>query len=157
LIVVLVVVGALVALSWPRGTRQDGVHVVDVTRPIAAAKQDAGFPLLSPVGLSHRWRPTSTQFTAAGPSSGASFRIGYVTPASQYAEFLESNDAPEAVAAQYGPLTVDGTATVNGSAWQQYRTNNNRILLRKTIGSVTVIVTGAASTGELVELASSLR
>jgi hypothetical protein len=156
LIPLLVVVGVVVAFSWPRGRHADGVHVIDVSAPIAAAKQDAGFTT-APAGLSDRWRPTSTKFVAAGPSNGASFRIGYVTPSGTYAEFLESNDAPEAVAAQYGPLGVDGSANVNGAQWQQFRTKDDQILLRATVGKVTLIVTGSAPINELTELAGSLR
>ncbi len=157
LIPLLALVGLLVALTWPRGTQPDGVNVVDTAGPIAAAKQQAGFVPLTPSGLSDRWRATSTQFTARGPSNGASFRIGYVTPESQYAEFLESDDAPPAVAAQYGALTEDGTATVNGARWSKFRTKNDRLLLSHRAGGVTVVVTGAASQAELIELASSLR
>ena len=156
LIPLLVVVGVVVAFSWPRGQHSDGIHVVDVSAPIAAAKHDAGFTT-APAGLSDRWRPTSTKFVAAGLSSGASFRIGYVTPSGKCAEFLESNDAPEAVAAQYGPLGVDGTANVNRAQWQQFRTNDDQILLRTTVGKVTLIVTGSAPISELTELAGSLR
>jgi hypothetical protein len=60
------------------------------------------------------------------------------------------------VAAHYGPLTTDGTASVGGVDWQRYRTSSDRLLLRHTTGAVTVIVTGSASQAELVELAGSL-
>jgi hypothetical protein len=156
LIPLLVVVGVVVAFSWPRGQHADGIHVVGVAAPIADAERIAGFTM-APTGLNDRWRPTSTKFVAAGPSNGASFRIGYVTPSNKYAEFLESNDAPEAAAAQYGPLGVDGSANVNGAQWQQYRTNEDQVLLRTTVGKVTLIVTGSAPMNELVELAGSLR
>lgn len=156
LIPLLAIVGLLVLLSWPRGQHAGGVHVVDVAGPIAAARQQAGFTVLAPTGLPAGWRPTSTDLTPSGPSSGASFRIGYVTPAGKYAEFLEGNDQPDAVAAQYGPLAVDGTATVASTSWQQYRTSDGRQLLRHTTGKVTVIVTGSAGAAELTELAGSL-
>lgn len=157
LIPLLVIVGLLVLFSWPRAQRPDGVHVVDVAGPIAAARQQAGFPLLVPSGLNDRWRPTSTEFQVAGPSSGASFRIGYVTPAGQYAEFLEGDDAPDAVAAQYGPLSAAGTVTVGTVPWSQYRTGSGHRLLRHTSGTVTTIVTGTAGQDELSQLAGSLR
>jgi hypothetical protein len=142
---------------WPRGSSVDGVHTVDVAAPVAAAKQQSGFAVLAPQGLSDQWRPTSTRLLPKGPSNGASFRIGYVSPSGKYAEFVESNDAPDAVAAEYGPLAVEGTALVNGTSWQQYRTHDDRRLLRHTMARVTVIVTGSASQVELIELARSLR
>jgi hypothetical protein len=157
LIPLLVIVALLVIFTWPRGQHADGVHVIDTSAAIATAKQQAGFAVTAPAGLSDRWRPTSTNFLPAGPSSGASFRIGFVTPAGQYAEFFESDDAPDAVAAQYGPLSGDGTATVGSGSWDQYRTGEGHRLLRHTAGKVTTIVTGTASAAELTELAASLR
>lgn len=157
LVPLLVVVGLLVLFTWPRGQVSDGVHVVDTKGPIATARQQAGFPLLAPTGLSSDWRATSTEFVPAGPDSAATFRIGYVSPNGQYAEFLEGGDAPDAVAAQYGPLSVDGTATIAGAVWQRYQTANSRRLLRHTVGKVTVVVTGSAPQAELEQLAASLR
>jgi hypothetical protein len=155
LVPLLVVVGIVVAFTWPRGQHADGVHVVDVTAPIAAAKRDAGLTL-APAGLSQQWRPTSTKLVAAGPANGASFRIGYVSPSGRYAEFLESNDAPAAVAATYGPLSTVGKVQVGGSSWEQYQTQDGHPLLRTTVGNLTVIVTGSAAMNELVEFASSV-
>jgi hypothetical protein len=156
LIPILLLVGALVA--WQRLGEPDssGIHVVDTAVPIAAARQQAGFALLVPSGLSERWRPTSTEFTPAGQYSAASFRIGYVTPAGRYAEFLESDGPPEAVAAPYGVLTDRGPAELAGAGWRTFRTDGDRTLLRRTVGRVTVIVTGNAAMPELTELAESL-
>jgi hypothetical protein len=157
LIVLLIVVGAAVILVWPRGSTNEGVKVIDVSAPIESARQQAGFPVVAPAGLPPGWRPTSTDFTPAGPASPASFRIGYVSPRNQYAEFLESNDAADAVAAQYGPLSSDGNVAVNGASWTSFRTDNGRQLIRHQTGTVTVIVTGSADTTELIQLAGSLR
>lgn len=157
LIPLLVLIALITYLTWPSADRPDGVHVVDTVAPIAAAQQQAGFTVVAPHGLSAQWRPTSTELIPAGASSGASFRIGYVTPAGQYAEFLEGDDSPDAVAAQYGPLSTDGTVAVNGADWSQYRTSSGHRLLRHTTGNVTTIVTGTATQPELVELAGSLR
>ncbi|HEV2886220.1 MAG TPA: DUF4245 domain-containing protein [Jatrophihabitans sp.] len=157
LIPLLVIVGLVVLLNRPGGQGSDGVHVIDPGPAIAAARQQAGFPVLAPSGLSERWRPTSTELIPAGPAEAASFRIGYVSPAGRYAELFQSADAPDAVAAHYGPLVTDGTASVGGVGWQRYRTPADRLLLRHTLGKVTVIVTGSASQPELVELAGSVR
>ncbi|MDQ1731163.1 MAG: hypothetical protein QOK10_1322 [Pseudonocardiales bacterium] len=156
LIPLLVIVGLLVFLVWPRGQHSDGVHVVDTAGPIAAARQQAGFTILTPSGLPTGWRATSTEFTPAAASSKASFRIGYVSPKGQYAEFIESNDPADALAAQYGPLATDTAVMVNGSSWEGFRRDNNRQLIRRTMNGVTVVVTGSAEQGELVQLAGSL-
>jgi hypothetical protein len=157
LIPLLVIVGLVVLLNRPSGQGSDGVHVIDPGPAITAARQQACFAVLAPSGLSARWRATSTELLPAGPSEAASFRIGYVSPAGQYAELFQSADAPDAVAAHYGPLVADGSASVGGVGWQRYRTSSGRPLLRHTTGTVTVIVTGSASQAELVELAGSLR
>lgn len=52
---------------------------------------------------------------------------------------------------------MDGTATIAGAVWQQYQTANSRRLLRRTVGKVTVVVTGSAPQAELEQLAASLR
>ena len=156
LLPLLVLVGLLVLLTWPRPPRSDGVHVIDPGPAIAAARAQVGFPLTVPVGLSDRWRPTSTQLQPAGPASGASFRIRYVSPGGQYAELLEGGDAPDAVAAQYGPLTADGMVSIAGMDWARYRTGDGHPLLRQTTGQRTIIVSGTAQLSELEQLAGSL-
>jgi hypothetical protein len=112
--------------------------------------------LLVPTGLPGGWRPTSTEFVPAAQYSAASFRIGYVTPAGKYAEFLESNGPAAAVAAPYGVLTDRGATSIGGIGWQRFSTAENRTLLRTTRGAVTVIVTGNAPDAELTTLADAL-
>ncbi|HST47155.1 DUF4245 family protein [Jatrophihabitans sp.] len=157
LIPLLVIVGLVVLLNRPAGQGSDGVHVIDPGPAIAAARQQSGFAVLVPTGLPAGWRPTSSELVPAEPAAPAGLRIGYVSPAGKYAELFESPDAPEAVAARYGPLTTDGTAPVAGASWQRYQTSAGRLLLRHTVGTVTAVVTGSASQAELVELAGSLR
>lgn len=156
LIPLLVVVGLLVLWQRLGQPTSDGVHEVDPAGPIAAARQQAGFPVQVPTGLGSGWRPTSTECVPASTAAAASFRIGYVTPAGKYAEFLESDDAPDAVAAQYGPLSADGSTPVGSSTWTRFRTSDDKTLLRHTTGTVTALVTGNAGLTELVELAGSL-
>jgi hypothetical protein len=156
LIPILVLVFGLVAWQRLAEPTSNGVHVVDTAAPIAAAQQQAGFPLLLPFDLPGGWRPTSTEFVRAAQYSAASFRIGYVTPAGKYAEFLESNGAPDAVVAPYGVLTDRGADEIAGISWQVFRTHDNHLVLRATRGTVTVAVTGNAAMSELTTLAKSL-
>jgi hypothetical protein len=157
LIPLVVLVGIAVFIGWPRTGTSDGVHVIDISGPIAAARQQEGFPILAPTGLSSGWRATSTDLTAAGPTAPAGFRIGFVSPKGRYAELFESNGAPQAVESLYGPLTSNYPLTVNGVQWQGFLTSSNRQLIEHTTGSVTVIVTGSADNNELIALAGSLR
>ncbi|HEX8081888.1 MAG TPA: DUF4245 domain-containing protein [Jatrophihabitans sp.] len=156
LIPLLAIAALLVVFSWPHNQDTDGVRVIDPGPAIAAARQQAGFTVLVPSGLGERWRPTSTELVPGDPAGSASFRIGYVSPAGRYAELLQSADAPDAVAAQYGPLVPDGATSIDGVSWQQYQTTAGRRLLRHTFGKVTVIVTGSAEQPELAELATSV-
>ena len=132
------------------------MHVVDPGPAIAAARQQTGFAVLAPSGLAERWRPTSAELVPAEPSAPAGLRIGYVSPAGKYAELFESPDAPEAVAAHYGPLTADGTVAVGATGWQRYRTGHGPAAAAPHLGTVTAIVTGSAAQAELVELAGAL-
>ncbi len=157
LIPLLVIVGLVVLLNRPAQQGGDGVHVVDPGPAIAAARQQSGFAVLAPTGLPGGWRPTSSELVPAEPAAPAGLRIGYVSPSGKYAELFESPDAPEAVAARYGPLSTDGTAQVGTVAWQRYQTPDGRLLLRHTVGTVTALVTGSAPLAEMVELAGSLR
>ncbi|MFL6160745.1 MAG: DUF4245 domain-containing protein [Jatrophihabitantaceae bacterium] len=156
LLPILLVVGVLVAWQRLGEPHSNGIHVVDTAAPVAAARQQAGFELLLPSGLTDRWRPTSTEFTPAAQYSAASFRIGYVTPADRYAEFTESDGPPDAVAAPYGVLTDRGPVVIAGASWRGFQTTDNRMLLRRTVGKVTVIVTGNAPVAELNQLAAAL-
>lgn len=157
LIPLLVIVGLLVLWERIGQPHSDGVHVIDPSAAVAAARQQAGFDLEVPSGLPSSWRPTSTEFVPASSAAAASFRIGYVSPAGRYATFVESDDAPDAVAAQYGPLSTDGTTPVGSTSWDKFKTSDGSTLLRHTTGKVTVLVTGNAGLAELVELAGSLR
>jgi hypothetical protein len=157
LIPILLLVIGLVAWQRLGQPKSNGVHVIDTAAPVAAAAQQAGFPLLLPAGLPGGWRPTSTEFVPAAQDSAASFRIGYLTPAGKYAEFLQSNGPADAVAAQYGVLSDRGTIEIAGAGWREFRTDDDRTLLRTTKGTVTVIVTGNADSAELATLAGSLR
>ena len=157
LLPLLALVAVVVLLNRPGEQASEGVHVIDPGPAITAAQRQAGFAVLTPSGLGDRWRPTSTELAPAGPSGPATFRIGYVSPAGKYAELLQSADAPDAVAARYGPLAAAGATSIGGARWQQYDTKGGGGLLRHTFGAVTVIVTGSASQPELVELAGSVR
>jgi hypothetical protein len=160
LVPLLVIVGVTVLVVWPRGATSDGVHVIDATSKIAAARAQSGFGVLAPAGLDPRWRPTNSDLVPRGPSNGATFRIGYYTPAGKYAEFLEGDDAADAVAASYGPLTSENTVAINGVSWDALRRSDGRRLLRHTFATstppVTVLVTGSAGADELATLAGSM-
>ncbi len=155
LIPLLVLVVALVILVWPRGQTSDGVHVIDPTSTIQLAHVQGGFTPLSPTRLPSTWRATSADLPPSS-TGGIGLRIGFVSPTGKYAELLESKDAPDAVAAEYGPLSGAPAVAVGSSSWEGFTRSDGRQLLRHTAAGVTVIVTGSASQAELVQLAGSL-
>ncbi|CAN5669544.1 hypothetical protein BH10ACT8_BH10ACT8_06740 [soil metagenome] len=157
LIPLLVIIALAVFFVLPRGRGVgDGVHVIDANAQIAAARTEVDFALLVPTGLPAAWRPTNSQILPKGPSNGASLRIGYNTPDGKYAEFIESDDAPDAVSAEYGPLTADNPVMVGSTSWEGFRRTDGRQLIRHTSDKVTVVVTGSAAQPELASLAQSL-
>jgi Protein of unknown function (DUF4245) len=162
LIPLLVLVGALVAFAWPRAGSNDGVHVVDIVGPIAAARQN-GLAVLTPTGLDPRWRPTSVDYTQEQLTNGqvttpASLRIGFVSPAGDYAELMQSDDVRNgSVLASYGSLDATNPVKIGTVSWDGFQTSRNRELIRLVSGNREIIVTGSASAAELSTLAGSLR
>lgn len=153
-----------VVLAWPRGEDNTQVNEIDPGPAIAQAQQRAPFELLTPAttgagALSDGWRATSTRIdSAAADTDPFVFRIGYLTPRGQYAMYLQSDDAPAAVLASVGPTTGTATETIDGQAWARTETSRRgEIVLTRSVGDTTLLVTGSASLAELSELAASLR
>lgn len=153
-----------VVLAWPRGEGGTEVTEIDPAPAIAQAQARAPFDLLVPAttgpgALADGWRATSTRIDAgASDADPFSFRIGYVTPAGQYAMVLQSNDAPAAVLASVGPTAGAASETIDGQAWARTQTSRRgEIVLTRTDGPATLLVTGSASLSELSALAASLR
>ena len=155
LLPLLVLVVLLVLFTWPRAPRSDGIHVIDTGPAIAAARSQLGFPI---AGAGRPVRPVAAHLDPSGAGRAGQRRQLpdrlRDTPAGQYAELLEGDDAPDAVAAQYGPLTADGTVSIAGASWARYRTGDGHSLLRQTTGKRTTIVSGTAQQAELEQLAA---
>ncbi len=145
---------AVVALCQPGDS---GPTKIDPSRAYAGARAEAGFPVREPAGL-EGWAATNATFreTAAGT---ATLRVSYLTPAGRYAQLVQSSvPADELIPAELGGGSPRGAATIQGAAWQHYsaRQPDDRayVLLEPT---VTVIVVGDATDGELRTLVTALR
>lgn len=152
-----------VVFAWPRGGDNTKVTQIDPAPAIAQAQLRAPYDLLAPStsgagALGENWRPTSTRIDAGASSADPfAFRIGYVTPEGQYAMFLESNDSPAAVLASVGPTRGSGSETIDGQTWATTQTSaRGETVLTRTVGVVTLVVTGSATLPELSQLAGSL-
>jgi hypothetical protein len=158
--VVLAVVAVVVLITIR--TRGQQIRLVDVSGTYAQAKIGAlPFPLVRPVGLSDRWRATSVYYdppARTGVPGVTLWHVGYVTPADQYAGMEQTNGlAADALAAAVTAPQPAGASTVGGASWQRfYGDAGRRRALTHTVGTVTVVVDGTASWGELEQLAGSL-
>jgi hypothetical protein len=153
----LVVIFAFIALGWPAFVhqRQATVRVVDVQQPLAAARSQAGFPLVSPDGLAAGWRATSA-YPVTGNAPG--FHIGFLSPTGHFASVEQTNAAtPAALHAFLGDASVPrDTATIAGAPWELRDVGKDQHALVRSSGIATVVVTGNAPWGELQALAASL-
>jgi len=142
-------------LAQPPDSDEQRIRVVDPTGDVAAMQADVpGLP--APQGLPDGWRPTSSTLTG----SPQALRVGYVTPAGEYAEYAVSTAPRE----EYLPTIVGPRATdlapveVDGTTWEQQR-SGDAVSLVRTAGRATVVVGSVRATAgdaELRELAASL-
>lgn len=145
----LAVVFALVLPLWFFGRSSPGdeqaIRPLDPAPAYAAWVEDTGGPVLrAPAG----WTCTVRAY------DGGVLRVGYVHDDS-YAE-LSGAKGSAFLAEATGQAAPQGTVSVNGVAWQDYRAASGAQSLVLTRGDVTVLVGGVretASTAELVALA----
>jgi hypothetical protein len=139
-------------LAQPPDSDEAEIRVVDPTSDVASYVQAVpGVP--TPGGLPPQWRPTSSTL-----EPGA-LRIGYVTPASEYAEYASSTDA-----AFLGDISGQGsqvgTVDVGGVVWRDFRDDEDHQTLVREVAGATVVVGGlreTASPEELRDLAAAVR
>ncbi len=127
---------------------------VDVDGAVEVAVASGDVPVLLP-DLDDGWEVTSARRERATEDEPASWHVGYLTPAQEYAG-LEVVDG--ATAAWRTRVTSGGTegATqdVDGTPWQVVESlDPARTSLVLEDGGRTVVVTGSAPLDELVELA----
>lgn len=151
-LVVLVVLAVWV--MWPHaGSR---VHLVDPSGDLRDARQIGLFTVQSPRGLSAGWQPTSSELDQP-TAEVLTIQIGYLTPAQQYARYVQSNVRTDSLLdGQIAGATADGSVLVDGRTWQRYRTAKGELALVLP-GKVTLLVTGSAGLDELTVLAASVR
>ena len=154
--VVLAVVFVIVLLAW-RPTPQV-INVIDPSPAIAQATAQADFPLVTPIGLSDAWRPTSARWEPS-PESGTDpvLHIGYVTPTDQYGQVSLSRSATERYLGEQtsGGRPID-TREVAGAVWQRWEADDRRSLVLIEDG-VTTIVSGTGEWSEIEGLAATLQ
>ncbi|MGW4896222.1 DUF4245 domain-containing protein [Kitasatospora sp. NPDC004240] len=154
-------VGVVVGIGYlflPHDADGDGVHAKEYRVEAATARRAAPYPLLSPEGLSDKWRATSVRYVPPPGGKGvAQWHLGFVTPSGQYAAVEQSDAARDDVlAAKVAGGRPDGSSEVGGRTWERLQGTKARALATQS-GTATTLVTGTASYEELAELAAALK
>ena len=152
-LVILVVVPIWFLAKAPASDEAD-VRVIDPAPAISAFAADAPQAPV-PTGLPEQWRPTSSTYDGGATS----LRVGWVTPAQEYAEYAAASGAgPEFVELAVGegaqrlePLVVDGVT------WQQFRDADGSLSLTRSYGQVAVVLGTTRATADRGELEVLLR
>lgn len=119
----------------------------------AFAADSSGVPV--PRGLPEGWRATSSTYSGGDRT----LRVGWVTPATQYAEYSASNDAREEFLEATAGDEVERleAVTVDGQRWEQLREPDGSISLTRSYGPTTVVIGSKRATATLAELEVLLR
>ncbi|SDC52149.1 Protein of unknown function [Geodermatophilus telluris] len=155
------VVVSLLAVGWIafRQGDPDPVRPIDPTSTVQLAAARAGYAVQVPSELPDGYRPTSARTDAGDAVDGApvTLQIGYVTPSTEYAGYVTSDD-PGA-----DPLTdvldgaeQEGTVQVAGEEWTRSTTGRGETALSREEDGVTLLVTGSAPDAELETVAAAI-
>jgi hypothetical protein len=152
-LVILVIVPVWFLAKAPASDEAE-LREVDPTGSIAAYAADRP-EVPVPGALPNGWRATSA--TYAGGS--ASLRVGWVTPAGEYAEYSAADGDRDDLLQQVAGDEVEQLApvTVDGEQWQQLREPDGSLSLTRSYGATTVVVGTKRATAELRELEVLLR
>ncbi|HVT22541.1 MAG TPA: DUF4245 domain-containing protein [Mycobacteriales bacterium] len=132
LLLVIVAVTLVFVPGLLHPSKSQRVQPVSYLEDVRGFHQVTGLAALTPKGLTSGWYANSKRLTYKG--STATLYIGWVTPAGKYAALYESN-RPR--------IKVDTSRNGDRS-------------LRRTVGPLTILVTGSASAQELRQLADAL-
>lgn len=131
---------------------------VDYGRVAAGFTTETGSPAVVPVTVPAGWEANAATLTR--PRLGARLHIGWATPGEKFAG-LDESTAPAApfirtVLGSRGATTL-GTIGIGAHTWDVRRSDRGETALTRTVGAVTVVLTGDASDLQLRALAQSLR
>jgi hypothetical protein len=157
LVVVLVVVGAILLVTWR--PQPEAVKTIDPTTALVSARVVADFEILYPAGLNPDWRNTSARWdTPPTAAPDAAWHLGFVTPADAYAQLGQSATTN---ADYLADQTAGGRLTGDDfGPWQRYATGANSAeptrSLVQIVNGVTIVVSGTAEWAELEFFADRL-
>lgn len=144
---VMLLVGVVFVLAQPPHSDAKKIRVVDPTSDVqafSAAAPAGALPRTMPAG----WRATVSSFD---PDT-QQLRIGWVTPAGNYAEYAAAVHAPPVFVSDLtGQASRAGSVDIAGTAWQEYRKDKAVSLVRE-YGTSTVVLGTLRDTASLDEL-----
>jgi hypothetical protein len=135
----------------------DSPRAIDPSGSYADAQHSASFTALRPDGLPSNWVVISSSFQKQ--SDGSVLRVGYVTPAKQGLQLVESDRPVNALLPdELGASAEPGNqVTIGGASWRWYplaRAGNQALVLAEN-GRTTIVI-GAAGDADLRTFAASL-
>ena len=138
----------------------DPVREVDPSTTVQLAASRADYPVVAPADLPDGYRPTSARTDAGTAQEGdpVTLEIGYVTPSTEFAGFVVSDDSRARPVRQVlDGAREDGTVRLDGETWTRSTTSRGETALSRVEDGVTVVVTGSATEGELETVAAAVR
>lgn len=150
----------IVAFTNLRDKPDERVQTVDPSSTVHLAAARAGYPVQAPAGLARGYLVTSARTNAgnAQPGGPVTLEIGYLTPRKQYAGFVESDDPrAQPVHDVLDGATPQGSVDIAGLAWTRSTTKRGETALSRTVGTVTLLVSGSAVEKELETVAGAVR
>lgn len=155
IIIVLVVVGAVLLVTWR--PQPEAIKAIDPLPELTSARATAGFDVLYPEDLGPGWVPTSARWDlpeAADPDPA--WHVGFVTPDEGYVQIGQSATTnPAYVPAQ----TSNGAPVGEGPpGWQRYETSgeDQTRSLVTVVDGVTIVVSGTVSWEVLTDVVARL-
>lgn len=151
----------VLVLMVPRVTTLGGPPV-DVHTTAVEVQRTSGWPVVEPVGLPERWRPTSVRYVRV-TDGFMTWHVGYQTPSGTFVAVEQTMNPSRAwIAAQTNRAPREGTLEVAGRTWERFVRDSkvqNSLLSVPPAGSgeLATLVTGTASFEEMVVYIESLR
>jgi hypothetical protein len=144
---VMAIVVVVFWLAKPPASDAKRLRVVDPTGDVKAFSQAVpGVPV--PGALPTGWRSTVSDYRFGG----SQLRVGWVTPAGEYAEYAANAAPPETFLEDItGRAPRTGTVVVDGVTWTEYR-RDEAISLVRTYGATTVVLGTLRNSSSLEEL-----
>lgn len=135
----------------------DRMPAVDYSGQVRGFHTLTGTPALVPASLPKGWRATSSNLVGGGPT--VALHIGWAAPHSTFAGLAEGVADPTLLRTMLGRRgqQVVGSEQIRGATWQRRVSDRGETAFTRTVGRVTLVITGNASDAQLRLLAASLR